>query len=113
MTYQEIKDRLEKCEYSLRAIQDGTFKATKGVDIKETKKKLQVLQESLQKQLKEAEQGTVSTDDPGEAEKLAKKGINVDLTTEQDGINFSKEETATIAKEVGKGVAKALKSLGD
>ena len=113
MTYQEIKDRLEKCEYSLRAIQDGTFKSTKGVDIKETQRKLEVLQESLQKQLKEAEQGTVSTDDPGEAEKLAKKGINVDLKTEQDGITFSKEETAAIAKEVGRGVAKALKSLGD
>jgi len=113
MTYQEIKDRLEKCENSLKSIQDGTFKATKGVDIKETKKKLQLLQESLKKQLKEVDKGTVMTKDISQAEKLADKGVNVHLTKEQDGIEFNVEETKSIAKEVGKAVAKSLKNLGD
>jgi len=117
MTYQEIKDSLSKCEKSLKAIQDGTYKDIKNIDVKETITKLQMLKESFTKQLSEMEidpeKGVVSTDDSGEAEKLAKKGINVALTKEQEGVKFSKEETMAIAKDVGKAVAKALNDAGD
>ena len=58
MTYQEIKDRLAKCEFSLKCIADGTYKKIKKEKLSETTKKLTILKESLQKQLKEAE-GTV------------------------------------------------------
>ena len=78
MTYQEIKDRLSKCEYTLKCIKDGTLKE------KDTKtiKKLELLKESLQTQLLEQEKGMVVTRDAEEAEKLAKKGVNVNLKTE-------------------------------
>ena len=81
MTYQEIKDRLSKCEYTLKCIQDGTLKE-KGT---KTIKKLELLKESLQTQLLEQEKGMVVTKDSEEAEKLAKKGVNVKLTTEAPG----------------------------
>ena len=63
MTYQEIKDRLTKCENTLNLIKNGQYKSVKKVDIEETTKKLEVLRESLQKQLVEADKGVVQTDD--------------------------------------------------
>ena len=79
MTYTEIKDRLSKCEYTLKCIKNGTLKDKDD----KTVKNLQLLKESLQKQLiKEEEKGMVVTKDSEEAEKLAKKGVNVKLTTE-------------------------------
>lgn len=113
MTYDEIKKRLTKCELQLKEFQDSTHPARKAKNFDTTVKKLTVLKESLEKQLKETEKGMIRTSDSGEAEKLAKKGLNVDLKTEQDGVAFSKEETMVIAKEVGKAVAKAIHSSGD
>jgi hypothetical protein len=79
MTYREIKDRLSKCEYTLKCIKNGTLKDKDD----KTVKNLELLKESLQKQLiKEEEKGMVVTKDSEEAEKLAKKGVNVKLTTE-------------------------------
>ena len=48
MTYQELKDRLSKCEYTLTCIKDGTSK------IKDTKtvKKLELLRNLLKVKLK-------------------------------------------------------------
>tara|TARA_R100001129_G_scaffold33386_1_gene22507 strand:- start:7639 stop:9960 length:2322 start_codon:yes stop_codon:yes gene_type:complete len=119
MTYQEIKDRLAKCEFSLKCIADGTYKKIKKEKLSETTKKLTILKESLQKQLKEAE-GTVRTADSGEAEKLSKKGVDVDLvepgdleTNEQEGTSFGQNETAKIAAEVGKATVLALKAEGE
>ena len=126
MTYQEIKDRLEKCEHSLRAIQDGTFKSTKGVDIKETRKKLQVLQESLQKQLKEAEETMFVSTKGGDTKAVQmdkkaamdlKKDPNItgidtakgQSLKEKEGVEFNINETKAIAKEVGKAVAYSIK----
>ena len=117
MTYQQIKLSLTKCENTIKAIQDGTYKNIKSIDIKETSKKLELMKESLTKQLNEMEmdpkKGMVSTDDERTAEKLANKGVNVSLTKEQEGVKFSKEETMAIAKDVGKAVAKALNDVGD
>ena len=86
MNYKELKDRLTKCEYTLKMFKNGTL-----VDKdKKTVRELKILKESLQKQMKEQEAGVVVTKDAGEAEKLAKKGINVNLKTEQ----FTKETTS-------------------
>ena len=82
MTYQEIKDRLTKCENTLNLIKNGQYKNKEKVDIKETTKKLEVLRESLQKQLAEADKGTISTDDEEKAKDLADDGANVNLTSE-------------------------------
>ena len=79
MTYHEIKDRLTKCELTLEKIKDGFYK---GEDVVEKTQKLTVLKESLQKQLLEADPGTVATDDEDKAADLAKDGVNVKLTSE-------------------------------
>ena len=113
MTYQEIKQRLTNCEVKLKEYQEINHPARKSKNFNTTVEKLTLMKESYKKLLKEAEDGMVRTSDPSQAEKLAKKGIKVDLKTEQDGVQFSKEETASIAKEVGKAVAKALHNLGD
>jgi len=53
-----------------------------------------------------SEEGTVTTDDAGEAEKLAKKGIDVNLTEEDDEPTksqlkgASKDSIATIANKL-------------
>lgn len=79
MTYQEIKERLTKCELTLEKIKDGQYT---GKSITQKTEQLTVLKESLQKQLLEAEKGMVSTDDEDKAADLAKDGINVKLTSE-------------------------------
>ena len=64
----------------------------------------------------EATDGTVSTADSREAEKLAKKGIDVKLTdemTEQENIEYSQLEIKTFAAEVGKALNQALEELGE
>ena len=78
MTYQEIKDRLSKCEFTLKAIKNGKLKEKDNTTVE----KLEILKESLQTQLLEQEKGVVVTRDSEEAEKLAKKGVNVNLKTE-------------------------------
>ena len=79
MTYQEIKDRLTKCELTLEKIKDGSYKPA---NIVQTTEKLTVLRESYLKLLNEADKGMVSTDDEKKAAALADKGINVKLTSE-------------------------------
>jgi len=81
MTYQEIKSRLEKCEYSLKAIKDGKY-SNSTTDLAGKTQKLQFLKESLEKQLKEAEKGVIFTDDEKKAKDLADDGSNVQLTKE-------------------------------
>ena len=43
MTYQEIKNRLAKCEFSLKCIADGSYKTKSKAKLTETTKKLKVL----------------------------------------------------------------------
>ena len=119
MTYQEIKDRLSKCELALSKIKDGTYSSTSPADLNSMKEKLNILKESYTKLLKEAEDGEigddgfVSTDDEDKAADLAKDGVKVKLTNEQEGVLFSVEETKAIAKEVGKALIQALRAAGD
>ena len=68
------------------------------------------------KDIKEIEDGSVTTTDPGEAEKLAKKGLNVKLTDkmdEQENIEYSQTEIKKIAGEVGKALNLALEEIGE
>jgi len=81
MTYQEIKDRLSKCELTLEKLKNGSNNIDKA-DLVNKTKKLEILKESLQKQLIEAEKGVVSTDDEKKAKDLADDGVNVKLTKE-------------------------------
>ena len=113
MTYKELNDRLSKCQLTLEKIKDGTYTPSKSQNIAKTAKNLELLKESLIKQLKEAEKGMIHTDDEAKAKDLADDGANVKLTKEQDGMKFSVDETKLIAKSVGKAVAMSVKSLGD
>lgn len=82
MTYQEIRERLTKCENTLESLKNGSYKNNTSIDVKETTQKLEMLRESLQSQLLEAEKGMVATDDENKAKELADKGVNVKLTSE-------------------------------
>ena len=116
MTYQEIKDRLSKCELTLEKLRNGAKSNTP--EVKKEIKKLTVLKESYQRHLSEADKGMVYTDDEDKAKDLADDGVNVKLTVkerlkENEGVKFSVEETKAIAKKVGKALALSLRNLGD
>ena len=116
MTYQEIKDRLSKCELALSKIKDGTYNSTTVQDLEATREKLEVLKESYLKLLKEEddmEPGFVATDDEDKAADLAKDGVKVKLTSEQEGVEFSAQEMKAIAKKTGEALIKALRNAGD
>ena len=116
MTYQEIKDRLSKCELALSKIKDGTYNSTTIQDLEATREKLEVLKESYLKLLKEEddmEPGFVATADEDKAADLAKDGVKVKLTSEQEGVEFSAQEMKAIAKKTGEALIKALRNAGD
>ena len=54
MTYQELKDRLSKCELTLEKIKNGSYKEMSKADSENKVNKLQILKESLKKQIVEA-----------------------------------------------------------
>lgn len=118
MTYQEIQDRLSKCELALNSLKNGNYTNLPKEDVQIKVEQLQILKESYIKLLKEAEDmgddGYVATDDEDKAADLAKDGVKVKLTKEQEeGIKFSAQETRLIAKEVGRALIKALREVGD
>ena len=78
MTYQEIQDRLSKCESTLEQLKKGAVKPTEKITVRN----LEILKESLQKQLSEVDKGVVYTDDEQKAKDLADDGANVKLTSE-------------------------------
>ena len=61
MTYKELKDRLSKCEFALKTIKDGTHKNINSIDIQQTTEKLNILKESLIKQLNTLEEANSKT----------------------------------------------------
>ena len=119
MTYQEIKDRLSKCELALSRIKNGTHSNTASMDLIKTKETIEVLKESLTRKLTLLEEedmgddGYVATDDEGAAEDLANKGVKVKLTKESEQVEFSADEVKVLAKDVGKAVITALRQAGD
>ena len=134
MTYEELKNRLSKCELSLEKIKNGTVNLSNTKDFAGKKKKLQILKESLTKQIKEAEEtmfvGTKGGDtkavkisaktaldlksDPNITSIDTAKGKTIkERLKDNKGVVFSIDETKSIAKAVGEAVAISLKSLGD
>jgi len=67
------------------------------------------MKKSYNRKLRE-EEGSITTSDSYEAEKLAKKGLNVNLTTE---VEHTVENTKLIANEVAESLVKVLEKLGD
>ena len=134
MTYEELKNRLSKCELSLEKIKNGTVNLSNTKDFESKKEKLQILKESLTKQIKEAEETMFVSTKGGDtkAVKMSTKNA-MDLKSDPNitsidtakgktikerlkdnkGVKFSIDETKSIAKSVGKAVAISLKSLGD
>ena len=116
MTYSEIQDRLNRVETALTALNSGNYDTLSQDYSQQSISQLQEIQAQLKEQLTllaEEEEGSVVTDSPDEAEKLAKKGVRVKLTNEQDKAAFDVNETKAIAVSVGKALQKSLKSLGD
>ena len=132
MTYKELKDRLSKCEFALKTIKNGTHRDINSLDVKQTTEKLNILKESLIKQLNTLEEANSKTylvtpkseqttavsmsDDETDALKDADdvKAIKgIDGEEIKENVEFSLDETKAIAKKVGEAVAKSLKSLGD
>ena len=119
MTYQEIKDRLSKCELALTRMKSGKHSTTTSIDMIKTKETLEVLKESLTRKLTLLEEedmgddGYVATDDEGAAEDLANKGVKVKLTKESEQVEFSADEVKVLAKDVGKAIITALRQAGD
>ena len=131
MTYEEIKTRLIKIESMLQSMQEPTYQVKAGMSVQETTKKLVVLKEQLQNKLTILESGDKTAFVNGQAteytdeKELAKLKDNQDVKSiktasgkklkeaEEEGIKFSTDETKTIAREVGRALAKALKTAGD
>jgi hypothetical protein len=137
MTYQEIKERLSKCETILSQINDTASYSTTA-QTKKLSKKVEVLRESLLKEafslklqlLSEAEETMFVTTKGGETKAVAmdrksamsvKKDLNVlsidtakgQSLKEQEGMEFSVEETKAIAKDIAEALLKALREVGD
>ena len=49
MTYEELKNRLSKCELSLEKIKNGTVNLSNTKDFESKKEKLQILKDKLSK----------------------------------------------------------------
>ena len=118
MTYQEVQDKLAKVEYALNALKSGNHAQYTPEAVATKQEKLQTIKESLEEKLKvlKEEEGTVTTDDPNQAEKLSKKGANVKLVDKLDEGEeqmFDLNQTKLLAKEVAKAVIGGLKDLGD
>ena len=118
MTYQEVQDKLAKVEYALSALQSGNHAQYTPEAVATKQEQLQTLKESLEEKLRvlKEEEGTVTTDDPNQAEKLSKKGANVKLVDKLDEGEeqmFDLNQTKLLAKQVAKAVIGGLKDLGD
>ena len=120
MTYQEITARLSKCEFALGKIKDGTYSNLSKDQLETEKKKIEVLKESLKHRLsilsendEMGDDGYVATGDEDKAADLAKDGVRVKLTSEQEEITFSADQIKLVAKDVGKALIGALRQAGD
>ena len=119
MTYNELKTRLSVVEKTLKKLQNSKDTKLTPTYIKETVTKLSTLKESIQNKLTllKEQDGVVRTADAGEAEKLSKKGVNVDLVDKIDenekDLEFSVNDMREMIAQVGKALSQALVNLGD
>jgi len=101
MTYQEIKQRLTKCELTLEKIKDGTYKPE---NVKQTTEKLELLRESYQKLLKEAQEKTyLVTPKSGKTAALSLGDDEVDALKDADDIDKIKSSDGQEVKEMKPG----------
>jgi hypothetical protein len=132
MTYRELNDCLSKCESTLLQIQNGEYKSSNDKALKLTTEKLNILKESLTRQIKEADETMFVSTKGGTT-----KAVSMDRKTamdlksdssitgiesakgqkikEEEGapVEFTVEETKQIARSTGKALAESLKDLGD
>ena len=133
MTYEEIKRRLSKCEKTLELFKKKNLSNASSAERQQAQKDMTLLNERIltyKNLLLKEEKTYILTpksgkptaaslgDDEVDALKDADdieaiKAADGEEIKEQDGINFSLEETKAIAKKVGKAVAIALKAMGD
>ena len=136
MTYEEIKNKLNKCERSLQALRAGTHTQINNIPVPQAITQLEVMKEALENELVILEQEktafvnnrAIEYEDEEELTKLKNnsdvdsiktaKGKRIkellDLNeTLYEGINVSMEETKAVAKKAGEALIKALKSMGE
>ena len=130
MTYKEIKARLDKCEHSLEQLRSGKYSQLNQSEVEAFEKNLNLVKESLTKQLKEAEKNVLLTTKKGETSVLQepdddtlrklKTDPNVQKLKSTDGTEikeqeakFNRAEIQAISKKVGQGVLAAHKKLGE
>jgi hypothetical protein len=130
MTYEEIKDKLGKCERSLSALQNGNYASLPQAQVPAAINQLQVMKEELSNQLMVLEQEktafvnktAISYEDEQELRDL-KNNTDIDSIktakgkkikeTIQENIQISMEQTKAIAKKAGEATLKALKNMGE
>ena len=101
MTYQEIKERLTKCELTLEKIKDGTYKPE---NVKQATEKLQLLRESYLKLLNEAQEKTyLVTPKSGKTAALSLGDEEVDALKDADDIDKIKSSDGQEVKEMKPG----------
>ena len=130
MTYKEIRTRLDKCQYSLEQLKSGKYTQLTQGEINSFEKKLNLVKESLTKQLKESEKNVLLTTKKGETSVLQepdddtlrklKTDPNIEKIKSTDGTEikeqdagFNRAEIQSISKKVGEGVLAAHKKLGE
>jgi len=137
MTYNEIKRRLIKCEKTLALFQAKDLSNSTPEERQQTQKNIISVNESIvnyKKILKEGSKTYILTPKSGQTSAASLSDDEVDALKDADdikgiksadgeeikerlkknsGVEFSVEETKSIAKQVGKAVAMSLKAVGD
>ena len=114
MTFTEIQERLAKCELTLEKLKNSSSSNNNSMKIADVTNKIKVLKESLEKRLLEADPGTVATDDEKKAADLAKKGVNVKLTSEMkpgDEESLEHERMKRLSPKDQETIAKIFKMM--
>ena len=137
MTYKEIKRRLSKCEKTLEMFKSKDYKRSSTDERQQAQRDIKLLNERIseyKKLLLTEEKTYILTPKSGKPTAASLGDDEVDALKDADdiqaikgadgeevkerlnknsGVDFSVEETKSIATKVGKAVAKALKAVGD
>ena len=130
MTYEEIREKLGKCERSLSALQSGNYANIPSAKIPSAITQLQVMKEELENKLVILEQektafvnGKAVEYEDEEELTVLKNNSDVDSIKTAKGkkikeaikenIQISIEQTKAVAKKAGMATLKALKNMGE
>lgn len=137
MNYEEIRQKLVKCEIVVKAVRDKHRQGTlSSQDSLERLQKLEVVKNTLNNKLQELnikqdksipklhnliveskrlieQEGIIHTDDSSEAEKLAKKGVTVKLHKEEQEDEQEIGIPKALGAEIGKILVLALRDVGE